>query len=713
MTEPMTFIHGETHSVQAHPEPIHLLRIRLRAKRRVLWLRHLWIASQMEAERGGTLHTEVDRILATSRQTLLAAERAFYAHDAEARTLHGPILMADQQMEADPIWQRLRSYFDLSSEEIDLLSLAIVAETDPTLKRVYSYLLDETSPSYPTPYLAAELFEWHTWQGVGAHSPSVYWHLMHPARAEGLSPGSLATPWMADPDIAGYIMGHLPATDGVLGSGCMATTSHWRQPLFPELLVHLREFVVSVLGVRSTEPASVHAPISIEIELVGAPGTGRRTLAAQLCRGLGHEVYIVDAQALMGAEVSPELAVERGIRAIRLARLKDAILYWHGADAISPTIWNALPPVPGLTLFGVEAARPSAIQGNRVRRSYPLPALSRQQRLAVWSANTTLPAPVQISEWSLRAGEVVTAAHIASSGPEATLEVCRQMLRQQPGELISPLPCPYTKEDLVLAPGIQQHLNEFEQQARLRSQVYDEWGFGQLVPLGRGITALFAGPSGTGKTMAAQVIARVLDKELFRVDLAGVVNKYIGETEKRLKQVFDACERADVLLFFDEADALFGQRTEVKDAHDRFANIEIDYLLQRMEQFNGVAILATNRKADMDSAFLRRLRFIIDFTVPGPEERKRLWHKALPANAPDGTSLLEPLDWNFLSRELNLTGAEIKSAAIGAAFLARGELTRGESARIGMRHILHAVRREITKQGGVVRPGDWEGYQVG
>ena len=129
---------------------------------------------------------------------------------------------------------------------------------------------------------------------------------------------------------------------------------------------------------------------------------------------------------------------------------------------------------------------------------------------------------------------------------------------------------------------------------------------------------MFAGPSGTGKTMAAQVLARSLDMELYRIDLAGVVNKYIGETEKRLKQVFDACERSNVLLFFDEADALFGQRSQVKDAHDRYANIQIDYLLQRMEQFNGIAILATNRKGDLDKAFLRRIRFIVDFMQPGP-----------------------------------------------------------------------------------------------
>jgi SpoVK/Ycf46/Vps4 family AAA+-type ATPase len=212
---------------------------------------------------------------------------------------------------------------------------------------------------------------------------------------------------------------------------------------------------------------------------------------------------------------------------------------------------------------------------------------------------------------------------------------------------------------------------------------------------------MFAGPSGTGKTMAAQVLARSLGMKLYRVDLAGVINKYIGETEKRLKQVFDACERANVMLFFDEADALFGQRTQVKDAHDRFANIEIDYLLQRMEQFQGIAILATNRKSDLDKAFLRRVRFIVDFMPPGPPERLALWHRVLPAQTPNGEQLLQEIDWNFLATKLNMTGADITSAALDAAFLAYAQ-----GKRIGMEHVLHAARRTMTKQGIVLRPGD-------
>jgi SpoVK/Ycf46/Vps4 family AAA+-type ATPase len=282
------------------------------------------------------------------------------------------------------------------------------------------------------------------------------------------------------------------------------------------------------------------------------------------------------------------------------------------------------------------------------------------------------------------------------------IDACRHALHQGPGELLTPLPCPFTWDDIVLAPAVRQHLTELEDQARLRWIIYEEWGFERLFALGQGVTALFAGPSGTGKTMAAQVLARSLGMDLYRVDLAGVMSKYIGETEKRLKLIFDTCERANVLLFFDEADALFGQRTQVKDAHDRFANIEIDYLLQRMEQFDGIAVLATNRKGDMDAAFLRRLRFIIDFIHPGPAERLTLWQLALPRHTPRGELLLDGIDWDFLATKLNMTGADIKSAALGAAFLAHAASTR-----INMKQVLYAARREMAKQGINLRLSDW------
>jgi SpoVK/Ycf46/Vps4 family AAA+-type ATPase len=306
-----------------------------------------------------------------------------------------------------------------------------------------------------------------------------------------------------------------------------------------------------------------------------------------------------------------------------------------------------------------------------------------------------------VAEWALRPAEIGVAARVTPAGDHEVREVCRRLLMAGTPELLSPLPLPYTWDDLVVSPATAAHLREFQAQAAERGRVLDDWCFSRLTSLGRGTTALLAGPSGTGKTMAAQVLARSLGLDLYRIDLAGIMSKYIGETEKHLRQVFEACERAPVLLLFDEADALFGKRTQVSDAHDRYANIEIDYLLQRMEQFDGVAVLATNRKGDLDTAFVRRLRFIIDFAPPSAAEREQLWRLALEGAADAGGRLLTgDLDWPDLARELDLTGAAIKSAALSAAFLARSE-----GNLISRHHVLAAARRELGKQGVVVRPG--------
>jgi hypothetical protein len=382
------------------------------------------------------------------------------------------------------------------------------------------------------------------------------------------------------------------------------------------------------------------------------------------------------------------------------------VLAWEHAEALPAELWKAIPAAP-LTFLSVEtplAGTAGAAGYRAVRRSVRCGPIGRPERLRLWSSLAATPAPTAVAEWALRPAEICVAAHVAHAGDREVDEVCRRLLMAGTPDLLSPLPLPFRWIDLVLSPGTAAHLRELEAQARDRGQVLDDWGFARLSSLGRGTTALFAGPSGTGKTMAAQVLARSLGLGLYRVDLAGVVSKYIGETEKHLRELFEACERAPVLLLFDEADALFGKRTQVSDAHDRYANIEIDYVLQRMEQFDGVAVLATNRKGDLDTAFVRRLKFIIDFAPPSAAERERLWRLALEgATDVEGKPLVAALDWASLARELDLTGAGIKSAAVAAAFLARTE-----GGPISERHVLAAARRELEKQGVVVRPGRLE-----
>jgi AAA+ superfamily predicted ATPase len=667
-----------------------LHRVRLYAQRRSLWLRRLW--SQLQMEMPGELvisDVEVEHLL-QDPQVTQGAELDFYQHDGASQQLSEQIQAVNQQVAQDPRWHRLQRMFRLSQPEQDLLALAIAVAVDPTLRRVYGYLQDDATAGYATPYLAASLFQWTGWQSFTPQSAMVRWQLAYPS-PESRTPWVNTTAWVADPAIVTWLL---------QGTGLDPALAHAVQLiapaievsdrcLYPEQLAEMQMFVRTML-----DPGARRAPVSLE--LVGAEGTGKRTLAMQLCAALKIPLLTLNAGLLLGSESSPVLLAERILRAVRQSRLSGAALYWYALEDIPTKIWQTQTTSAPLTLFGTATPTLPQRQGI-VHRVVGLPPLAPAARLDCW-AQLSSHQPVQLTP-----AEIAQAARVAFAGTEAVEAVCRQLVYQAPGELFMSLPCPYGWQDIVLAETVRQHLEELEQQARWRQAVYQEWGFERLSPLGQGMTALFAGPSGTGKTMAAQVLARSLNRELYRIDLAGVVNKYIGETEKRLKQVFDACERANVLLFFDEADALFGQRSQVKDAHDRYANIQIDYLLQRMEQFNGIAILATNRKGDLDKAFLRRIRFIVDFIQPGSAERLALWKLALPDQTPAGEALLDQIDWPFLAEKLSMTGANIKSAALSAAFLARAAGTR-----ITMQHVLHAAQREMTKHGVALRLEDWQ-----
>jgi hypothetical protein len=245
-------------------------------------------------------------------------------------------------------------------------------------------------------------------------------------------------------------------------------------------------------------------------------------------------------------------------------------------------------------------------------------------------------------------------------------------------------------KDVILPLEHHSQLQEVVNNVRNASKVLDSWGFAPQLPYGRGVSALFSGPSGTGKTMAAQAIAHALQTDIFSVDLSRIVSKYIGETEKNLDAVFVEAERAYAILCFDEADALFGKRSETKDAHDRYANIEVAYLLQRMEEFSGLAILTTNFKQNLDQAFLRRLRFVVEFPKPDAKAREALWRQCLPPTAPQA----KDIDFRFLARRLEITGGNIRQITLRAAFAAANE-----DSPIGMRHLVDATRAELAKLG--------------
>ena len=340
-------------------------------------------------------------------------------------------------------------------------------------------------------------------------------------------------------------------------------------------------------------------------------------------------------------------------------------------------------PIPGIRrpLVRLEVRKPTASEQRELWRSFlGDQAITLNAHIDTLSAQFDLSATAigAAVDDALQAGQ----AHLADALWDASRARSRVRL-QDLAERIEPAA---TWEQLVLPDESLALLRLLAAQLRHRTTVYERWGFAELGCRGLGISALFTGPSGTGKTMAAEVLTNELRLDLYRIDLSGVVSKYIGETEKNLRRVFDAAEEGGAALFFDEADALFGKRSEVKDSHDRYANIEVNYLLQRMEAYRGVVILATNLKGSLDPAFLRRIRFVVSFPFPDVGQRTQIWRRTFPAATP--TQGLEP---DRLA-QLTVTGGNIRNIAINAAFLAAAE-----DAPIRMSHLLRAARTEFTK----------------
>lgn len=318
-------------------------------------------------------------------------------------------------------------------------------------------------------------------------------------------------------------------------------------------------------------------------------------------------------------------------------------------------------------------------------------------------ANKFLFSPSKIRESLITARNLARATNV--NNPVITMgnlyRACRSVSSQGLKNLAKKVTPYYTWDDMVLPPTILAHLKDICNAIKNKSKVYSDWGFDTKFSLGKGITALFTGESGTGKTMAAEVIAKELDLDLYKIDLSMIVSKYIGETEKNLNVVFRESEGSNSILFFDEADSLFGKRTEVKDSHDRYANIETNFLLQKIDEFEGISILSTNYRKNVDSAFMRRMQFIVDFPFPASEYRLEIWRKAFPTDAPVG----QDIDFKFLANNLHLSGGNIKNIVINAAFLAANR-----SGPISMADIILASRREFEKIGKPVQRSEFGRY---
>jgi SpoVK/Ycf46/Vps4 family AAA+-type ATPase len=377
-----------------------------------------------------------------------------------------------------------------------------------------------------------------------------------------------------------------------------------------------------------------------------------------------------------------------------------------------------------LTFIATEKAwEPAGLFKNHLFLSFELPTPDLMLRTQLWTDLSVGYDPVApevnwgalATKFRLTPGQMQDALIAASNytylraGETSTITMedlykgCRAQSNQKLTALARKLSPRYSWEDITLTPNALAQLCEVCIQVKHRQTVYGVWGFGDKLSLGKGLCVLFYGPSGTGKTMAVEVIANELHLEAYKIDLSTVVSKYIGETEKNLSKIFQEAETSNAILFFDEADALFGKRSEVKDAHDRYANIEINYLLQRMEEFEGLVILATNLRKNIDDAFFRRMHFAIEFPFPSEGYRYRIWKQHFPKAAP----VADDIDFNFLANRFNIAGGNIKNIVVHAAFLAAEN-----SGVIHMEHLIRATRREYEKIGRMCTETEFAPYQT-
>jgi len=593
----------------------------------------------------------------------------------------------------------------LTRFEQEVLLLCAAIELDTGLADLCAAAQQDSARPYPTFALALALFEDPSWDALCPERPLRFWRLL-----EINQPGAVpltVSPLRADERMVDYLKGlnYLDDRLAPLLSPLEIPEGEVEIPPSQEVVV---ETILNSLN--QTAPGR-SLPL---VQLLGTDSQSKQLVAWHVASSLGLRVFRIPAAMLPSQSAELEALArlwQRESLLLPLALLvtTDEGETGHSSEGMAAPLSRFLARANGLTFVDThEVRRIGGLPVTMVEVSKPT---MREQRDA-WSAALGASADgspgLLAGQFNLNLSSIKQVSHavLADDGTEPALvgrrawDACRALVRPRLDALAHHLDARATWEDIVLPTAELGLLRNIADQVSQRSTVYEEWGFRQKMNRGLGINALFAGDSGTGKTMAAEVIANDRQLNLLRIDLSAVVSKYIGETEKNLRHLFDAAEDGGTILFFDEADALFGKRSEVKDSHDRYANIEINYLLQRMETYRGLAILATNMKSALDPAFLRRLRFVVTFPFPGVAERKRIWQKVFPPATPK-----EELDYDRLAK-LNLTGGNIHNIALNAAFLA------ARAGRVvSMERIFEAARSEFRKLEKPVNEADFRWTQ--
>lgn len=621
-------------------------------------------------------------------------------------------------MQVPPAIVHVCSSFGLSAFESDLLLLCAGVELDPTFAALCSAAQGDTQRRYATFSLALAMLSQPHWSALSHMGPLRRWSLLELGTASSL----VAAPLRIDERILHYLTGVDHLDDRLAGLIEPMDTSG-------ELVPSHQRLSEQIVEVWRRQNSGTKFPVVL---LCGEDDWGKLSVASAAARALGLRAGLLRSENLPTNPKELDALQRLWERESTLSRVA-LCLEVNDTETMDTARERALTRfTESLDAPLLLACRERRVPSQRAALLLRVfrPKASEQQRVWEEALGPAVPAlngelGALVSQFSINVSGVRSA--VAEAFAAETREIGQQSIGQEPNEAAVPLgsescaaansqetrltplgrrlwdACRQhtrprladnaqriealsTWEDLVLPDQQVQILHQIVVHVRHRALVYESWGFASKGSRGLGISALFAGTSGTGKTMAAEVLANDLRLDLYRIDLSSVVSKYIGETEKNLRRVFDAAEEGGAILLFDEADALFGKRSDVKDSHDRYANIEISYLLQRMEAYRGLAILTTNMKSALDTAFLRRIRFVVHFPFPDAAQRAEIWRRIFPRATPTAG-----LDYNRLSH-LNVTGGNIRNIALNGAFLAA---EGGEP--VGMKHLLNAARSEYGK----------------
>ncbi len=595
----------------------------------------------------------------------------------------------------------------LSDLELRLLLLALAPELDPRYQRCMGVLLDDLGRRVGTLGLYAALLgePVDVRLALGSSRALARWRVFDPPAAV-LPAADEAL--RVDPALAAWLLGERDALARDPRMSRATTDAAWPGAMLVDggtECVRAGTFIAMLQEAQDGQP----------VLFAGNDAAGWRALLERGAALRAAPPIRVEDARVAGLDATE--IEECGIRLGRAALLTGAPVIVDATNA-APTaeadralqaLFTAIAGTAARAgVICVDAARAGRLLGSRPFLSVNGPALSSGQRVEAFAAAAGLAGaplgvehaqslmtrhPLQIDGFQqalMLARSVESPDHASERCFDSFMSACKQVSAEGLSHLADRLEPMFSFDDVVLPADRKQQLGEIVDNVRLADRVLNGWRFGEQLPYGRGVTALLHGPSGTGKTMAALAVAKRLGVQVLRIDLSRVVSKYIGDTEKNIDRFFNDARSSGAALLIDEADALFGKRSEVKDAHDRYANIEVAYLLQRMEAYEGLAILTTNLRQNLDAAFLRRLRFIIDFPRPDVEAREEIWRRCLPqkSHALDATAFRQ------LARKLDLTGGHIRQITLRAAFLAAAA---NES--IGLAHIAYAANAELAKLG--------------